>query len=250
MSTGAKMLTKMLATLCRIPEICASVVVAEKSRFNKPAVQAVSKNTCRRMNGWSISSFALAQFCPTGFDEPAVVTKVRRQASEDVARMLARTASACQRRYCGCALPLCRVSHLLHFMSQTPVGSKRKKKRKSTHQWPQLLNTTWFTPSGHKMSPFKKKKKKRATCSAHMTTSQREQTLWNKDARAVSVHVRHVLVEVQVQCVNVVIGVVLGELHVVFHLVPLVVCDDAAVRRTLVLIAIYRSHCFHRRHFS
>ena len=33
--------------------------------------------------------------------------------------------------------------------------------------------------------------------------------------RAVSVHVRHASVEVQVQCVNVVIGVVLGELHVV-----------------------------------
>ena len=32
--------------------------------------------------------------------------------------------------------------------------------------------------------------------------------LWNKDARRVSVHVRHASVEVQVQCVNVVIGVV------------------------------------------
>ena len=70
--------------------------------------------------------------------------------------------------------------------------------------------------------------------------------LWNKDARAVSVHVRHASVEVQVHCVNVVIGVVLGELHVV-RVVPIVVCDDAAVRRTLVLIALYRSHCFHHR---
>ena len=60
--------------------------------------------------------------------------------------------------------------------------------------------------------------------------------VWNKDARAVSVHVRHASVEVQVQCVNVVIGVVLGELHVV-RVVPVVVCDDAVVRRTLVLIA-------------
>ena len=60
--------------------------------------------------------------------------------------------------------------------------------------------------------------------------------LWNNDARAVSVHVRHASVEVQVQCVNVVIGVVLGELLVV-RVVPVVVCDDAAVRRTLVLIA-------------
>ena len=59
--------------------------------------------------------------------------------------------------------------------------------------------------------------------------------LW-KDARADSVHVRHASVEVQVHCVNVVIGVVLGELLVV-RVVPIVVCDDAVVRRTLVLIA-------------
>ena len=62
--------------------------------------------------------------------------------------------------------------------------------------------------------------------------------VWNKDACAGSVHVRHASVEV-----NVVIGVVLGELHVV-RVVPVVVCDDAVVRRTLVLIALYRSHCF------
>ena len=59
---------------------------------------------------------------------------------------------------------------------------------------------------------------------------------------ASSVHVRHVSVEV-----NVVIGVVLGELHVV-RVVPLVVCDDAVVRRTLVLIALCRNHCFRRSH--
>ena len=51
-------------------------------------------------------------------------------------------------------------------------------------------------------------------------------------------HVRHASVEF-----NVVIGVVLGELHVV-RVVPVVVCDDAVVRRTLVLIAFQRSHCF------
>ena len=39
--------------------------------------------------------------------------------------------------------------------------------------------------------------------------------VWNKDACAVSMHVRHASVEVQLQCVNVVIEVVLGELHVV-----------------------------------
>ena len=68
--------------------------------------------------------------------------------------------------------------------------------------------------------------------------------------RADSVHVRHASVEVQVHCVNVVvIGVVLGELHVVVHVIPLV-CDDAVVRRTLFLVALYRSHCFHRSHFE
>ena len=38
--------------------------------------------------------------------------------------------------------------------------------------------------------------------------------------RAGSVHVRNASVEVQVQCVNVVIGVVLGELFVVVRVVP------------------------------
>ena len=57
--------------------------------------------------------------------------------------------------------------------------------------------------------------------------------------RADSVHVRHAIVEV-----NVVIGVMLCGLLVV-RVVPVVVCDDAAVRRTLVLIAVYRGHCFH-----
>ena len=61
--------------------------------------------------------------------------------------------------------------------------------------------------------------------------------LW-KDAGADSVHVRHASVEMQVQCVNVVIGVVLGELLVVVRVIPIVVCDDTAVRRTLVLIAV------------
>ena len=48
--------------------------------------------------------------------------------------------------------------------------------------------------------------------------------------------------------VNVVIFVVLVELHVL-HVVPVVVCDDAVVPRTLVLIALCRSHCFRRSHF-
>ena len=52
----------------------------------------------------------------------------------------------------------------------------------------------------------------------------------------------------QVQCVNVVIGVVLGGL-LVERVVPVVVRGGAVVRRTLVLIAFHRSHCFHRSHF-
>ena len=59
---------------------------------------------------------------------------------------------------------------------------------------------------------------------------------------AVSVHVRHASVEVQVHCVDVVIGVVLGELLVV-RVVP-VVRDDSVVRRTLVLIAFTVSIVF------
>ena len=64
--------------------------------------------------------------------------------------------------------------------------------------------------------------------------------------RARSTHgVHHAIVEV-----NIVIGVVLGELHVVVRVhIPLVVCDDAVVRRTLVLIALHRRLCFRRSHF-
>ena len=53
--------------------------------------------------------------------------------------------------------------------------------------------------------------------------------------RARSTHsVHHAIVEV-----NIVIGVVLGELHVVVRVhVPLVVCDDAVFDLTLVLIAL------------
>ena len=63
----------------------------------------------------------------------------------------------------------------------------------------------------------------------------RQSQLWNKcAARADSMHVvRHAIVEV-----NVVIGVVLGELLVVVRVVPIVVGDDAVVRRTLVLTAV------------
>ena len=40
---------------------------------------------------------------------------------------------------------------------------------------------------------------------------------------------------------------------IVVHVVrvdPVVVCDGIVVRRTLVLIALHRSHCFRRSHFS
>ena len=67
--------------------------------------------------------------------------------------------------------------------------------------------------------------------------------------RARSTHdVHHAIVGV-----NVVIGVLVVhcELHVVVRVhVPLVVCDDAVVRRTLVLIALHRRLCFRRSHFS
>ena len=57
--------------------------------------------------------------------------------------------------------------------------------------------------------------------------------------RADSVHVRHASVEV-----NVVIGVVLCGLLVGVRVVPVVVCDDAVVRRTLVLIAFIVAFVF------
>ena len=59
--------------------------------------------------------------------------------------------------------------------------------------------------------------------------------------RADSVHVRHAIVEV-----NVVIGVLLcGLLVGGIRVVPTVVCD-AVVLIHFILIALYRSHCFHR----
>ena len=62
-----------------------------------------------------------------------------------------------------------------------------------------------------------------------------------------SMHVvRHAIVEV-----NVVIGVLVVHCELlVVRVVPVVVCDDAVVRRTLVLVAFHRSHCFHRSHFT
>ena len=58
--------------------------------------------------------------------------------------------------------------------------------------------------------------------------------------------VHHAIVEV-----NVVIGVLVVHCELlVVRVVPVVVCDDAVVRRTLVLIALYRSLCFHRSHFA
>ena len=51
--------------------------------------------------------------------------------------------------------------------------------------------------------------------------------------------------------VNVVIGVLVVHCEPpVVRAVPLVVCDDAVVRRTLVLIALCRRLCFRRSHFS
>ena len=58
--------------------------------------------------------------------------------------------------------------------------------------------------------------------------------------------VHHAIVEV-----NVVIGVLVAHCGLlVVRVVPVVVYDDAVVRRTLVLIALYRSLCFRRSHFT
>ena len=58
--------------------------------------------------------------------------------------------------------------------------------------------------------------------------------------------VHHAIVEVYV-----VIGVLVVHCELlVVRVVPVVVCDDAVVCRTLVLIAFHRSLCFRRSHFS
>ena len=63
-----------------------------------------------------------------------------------------------------------------------------------------------------------------------------------------SMHVvRHAIVEV-----NFVIGVLVvhGELLVVMRVVPVFLDCDAVVHRIRVLIAVYRSQCFHRSQFA
>ena len=58
--------------------------------------------------------------------------------------------------------------------------------------------------------------------------------------------VHHAIVEV-----NVVIGVLVVHCELlVVRVVPVVVCDDAVVRRTLVLIAFIVALCFCRSHFA
>ena len=76
----------------------------------------------------------------------------------------------------------------------------------------------------------------------------RQSQLWNKCAvRADSVHVRHAIVEV-----NVVIGVLVvhSELLVVVRVVPVFLDCDAVVLIHFVLMALHRSHCCHRSHFT
>ena len=63
--------------------------------------------------------------------------------------------------------------------------------------------------------------------------------------RADSVHVRHAIVDV-----NVVIGVVLCGLLVGVRVVPVFVCDAVVRLIHFILMALYRSHCFHRSHFT
>ena len=57
--------------------------------------------------------------------------------------------------------------------------------------------------------------------------------------------VHHAIVEV-----NVVIGVLVVHCELLVVRVPVVVCDDAVVRRTLVLNALCRNFRFRRSHFS
>ena len=63
--------------------------------------------------------------------------------------------------------------------------------------------------------------------------------------RADSVHVRRAIVEV-----NVVIGVLLCGLLVGARVVPVFVCDAVVRLIHFILIALYRSHCCHRSHFT
>ena len=56
--------------------------------------------------------------------------------------------------------------------------------------------------------------------------------------RADSVHVRHATVEMQVQCVNVVIGVVLVVLLVDVRVVPVLLCDAVVLLTYFVLKAL------------
>ena len=75
----------------------------------------------------------------------------------------------------------------------------------------------------------------------------RHSQLWNKCAvRADSVHVRHAIAEV-----NVVIGVLVVHCGLLADVrVVLIVVCDAVVLIHIILIALYRSHCFHRGHFT
>ena len=51
--------------------------------------------------------------------------------------------------------------------------------------------------------------------------------------------------------VNVVFGVLVVHCELlVVRVDPVAVCDDVVVRRTLIVIALHRSHCFRRSHFS
>ena len=65
------------------------------------------------------------------------------------------------------------------------------------------------------------------------------ETITTVEQIADSVHVRHAIVEV-----NVVIGVLFCGLLLGARVVPIVVCD-AVVLIHFILIALYRSHCFH-----
>ena len=162
------MLTKMLATLCRFPEICASVVVAEKCTLSK---------RCRRTNaGGCRSRRSRWPFCPTGLRARGGHKKfdanLLKLLPECLPELPALANVVIVVAPCRCAASATRCTSVLN---QTPVGSKRKKKRKPTHQWPSVSKHHLVHTIRTQDESIQKKK--RAICLGHIRTSQREQTL-------------------------------------------------------------------------
>ena len=92
------------------------------------------------MNGWSISSFTLAILSHWIDGEPAGVNEkfdanLLKMLPECLPELPAQANVVIVVAPCRCAASATCCTSVLN---QTPVGSKRKKKRKSTHQWPSV----------------------------------------------------------------------------------------------------------------